>query len=153
GEFRLRVGLYPRVDAEDRCDQQFLDERILERPLEGRHRLLIAVRPTETATAVFRLRLAAEPAEDGLLDVAVLAHDTPMFEASRMRTRPVRRSCRRDFLSSVRATCLVTSAAIVAFDAFITPTISCCSPTVGGTGKRKARTCVLFVDARLVVRL
>src|SRR5437870_242737 len=83
---------------------------------------VVAVGPTQTARAVLRLRLAAEPAEDGLLDVGVLTHEAAIFEASRTLMRPVSRSCISDFLSSARPASLVASAEMVAFDAFITLT-------------------------------
>ena len=56
---------------------------------------------TQGNGAVFRLRFPTEPAEDGLLDVPVFAHDAATFDVSRTRTRPVRRSCMRAFFSWV----------------------------------------------------
>ena len=71
-ELRLRLGLHVRIDPQDRCDQQLLDQRVLQRAVVRGHRRLVAVGPPETTRAVLRFRLAAEPAEDRLLDVAVL---------------------------------------------------------------------------------
>ena len=98
-EPRLRIGLHRWIDAQDRRNQQRLDERVLERALVGRYSRLVPILPAEAAVAVFFVRLAAEPPEDGLFDVAVLGQEASIFVASPTRTRPVRRSCRRDLLS------------------------------------------------------
>ena len=65
----------------------------------------------DIAVAITMFVESEAPAEDGLLDVAVLAHDAATFDASHTRTRPVRRSSVRDFFSASILTCFATRAA------------------------------------------
>jgi hypothetical protein len=84
-------------------------------------------------SAVLRFRLATEPAEYRLLDVGVLAHQAAAFDMPNTRTRPVRRACMRDFLSSCCARPTADNASIEASAARMMLQISACSCS-GGTG-------------------
>ena len=106
GRLGLDLGVYLGVDVKNRRNKQLLHQRIFKRTLVYGHGRLVPERPAESSRAVRRPRFAAEPAEDGLLYVAVFAHEVVAFRSSRTRTRPVRRSCMSAFLSSVRATIL-----------------------------------------------
>src|SRR5439155_13669431 len=85
-------------------------QRVFQWPLVQRHGHLISVRPTETARPVLSLGRAAQPGQDGLFDVAVLAHDAAALASFLTRTRPVRRSCMTDLLRASMFSCFVTSA-------------------------------------------
>jgi hypothetical protein len=74
-----------------------------------------------------------EPAEDRLLDVGALAHQAAAFDMPNTRTRPVRRACMRDFLSSCCARPTADKASIEASAARMMLQISACSCS-GGTG-------------------
>jgi hypothetical protein len=90
-------------------------------------------RSTRGYERLLRFGLATEPAEDRLLDVSVLAHQAAAFDIPNTRTRPVRRACMRDFLSSCCARPTADNASIEASAARMMLQISACSCS-GGTG-------------------
>src|SRR5262249_24870337 len=102
-----------------------------ERPLVERHGRFVAVGPSEADSAVLRLWLSAEPANDGLFDVSVLAHDAATFATSRTRTRPLRRSCVTGFLMHWICACLTTSASTCWRCCSERSEMACCSLRVG----------------------
>src|ERR1051326_7460088 len=133
GESCLRIRLYRRVDPLDAFNENFLDQRVFQWSVKGGHRCLVAISPAEAGGTGGRCTVAGKPPNDRKFDEAFLTHDWRMALGFFTRTRPVSRSCIRDFLSNCCAGAIASSPSICAVEAEEMRTISLCS-SISGIG-------------------